>query len=164
MGKFREEFKEFIMRGNVIDMAVGVVVGGAFKAVVDSLVNDIIMPPLGLLIGGVDFSDMKIVLKEAAGETPEVAINIGLLINTIISFLIIALVIFLVVKGINKMRTKAEEARNKRLGIEEEEEEEEAPEPDEKELLGAILTELKKANGESVETEVTEEVLTEETK
>ena len=89
MGKFREEFKEFIMRGNVIDMAVGVVVGGAFKAVVDSLVNDIIMPPLGLLIGGVDFSDMKIVLKEAAGETPEVAINIGLLINTIISFLII---------------------------------------------------------------------------
>lgn len=152
MASLREEFKDFIMRGNVIDMAVGVVVGGAFKGVVDSLVNDIIMPPLGLLIGGVDFSQMKIVLQEAVGETPEVAINIGLLINSIISFLIIALVIFLVIKGINTMKTKAEEARKERLGIEEEPEEEGEPEPDEKELLTAILTELKKANGEEEET------------
>lgn len=143
MGKFREEFKEFIMKGNVIDMAVGVVVGGAFKSVVDSLVNDVIMPPLGLLIGGVDFSQLKIVLKEAVGETPEVAINIGLLINAIISFLIIALVIFVVVKAVNKLRAAAAA----RKGEEETEEEPEA-EPDEKELLGAILLELKRANGE----------------
>lgn len=148
MGKFKDEFKEFILKGNMIDMAVGIVVGGAFKSVIDSLVNDIIMPPLGLLVGGVDFSQIKIVLKEAAGETPEVSMNIGVLINTIISFLLIGLVIFTVVKGINSMRAKAEAARKRRLGIVDEEEE---AEPTDTELLNAILIELKRANGETVE-------------
>lgn len=151
MGKFKDEFRDFIMRGNVIDMAVGVVVGGAFKAVVDSLVNDIIMPPLGVLIGGVDFSQLKIVLKQAVGDKPEVAIGIGLLINKIISFLIIALVIFLVVKGISTVREKAEEARKLREGVVEEAAEEAPAEPTEKEILAEILAEIKKSNGESKE-------------
>jgi len=109
-----KEFKEFAMRGSVIDLAVGVVIGGAFGKIVTSLVDDIIMPPLGFILGGVDFSDMKVVLTEAneAAGTTEVAINYGNFINIIIQFLIIAFCIFMVIKGINAMKREepAEEA------------------------------------------------------
>lgn len=107
-----KEFKEFAMRGSVIDLAVGVVIGGAFGKIVTSLVDDIIMPPLGFILGGIDFSDMKVVLTEAneAAGTTEVAINYGNFINIIIQFLIIAFCIFMVIKGINSLkRAKPEE-------------------------------------------------------
>ena len=110
-----KEFKEFAMRGNVIDLAVGVVIGGAFGKIVTSLVNDVIMPPIGLLTGGVDFADKKWVLKAADNTDPahkvaEVAVNYGMFINTLIQFLIIAFAIFLVVKAINRVSRKEEAA------------------------------------------------------
>ena len=109
------EFKEFIARGNAIDLAVGVVIGGAFGKIVTSLVDKIIMPPIGLLLGGVDFSKWAITLKaaavDAAGkEVPAVMLGIGDFLNAIIQFLIIALAIFMVVKAINRMRKPAEAA------------------------------------------------------
>jgi large conductance mechanosensitive channel len=102
------EFKEFIARGNVVDLAVGVVIGGAFGKIVDSFVNQIIMPVVGLITGGVDFSAQKIVLKAAEGDVAEVAIGYGAFINTIISFIIIAFAIFMMVKVINRIRKPAE--------------------------------------------------------
>lgn len=103
---FASEFKEFIARGNVVDLAVGVVIGGAFGKIVTSLVDQIVMPPIGLVTGGIDFSQMRLVLKAAdpAAKKAEVAIQYGAFINTIIQFLIIALVIFMVVKVINSIR------------------------------------------------------------
>ncbi|WP_243047947.1 large-conductance mechanosensitive channel protein MscL [Dyella sp. RRB7] len=110
-----KEFKEFAMRGNVIDLAVGVVIGGAFGKIVTSLVDQIIMPPIGLLTGGIDFSQKKWVLKAADNSDPahkvaEVAIGYGTFINTLIQFLIIAFAIFLVVKAINKLTRRQEAA------------------------------------------------------
>jgi large conductance mechanosensitive channel len=110
-----KEFKEFAMRGNVIDLAVGVVIGGAFGKIVTSLVDQIIMPPIGLITGGIDFSQMKWVLKPADNSDPahkiaEVAIGYGTFINTLIQFIIIAFAIFLVVKAINKLTRRAEAA------------------------------------------------------
>lgn len=102
--KFFDEFKKFAFKGNVIDMAVGVVIGNVFGKIVSSLVNDIIMPPVGMLIGGVDFTELKVVLKEAAGDVPAVSINYGNFIQTIIDFLIVALSIFICVRLINKAR------------------------------------------------------------
>ncbi|ACT94701.1 large-conductance mechanosensitive channel protein MscL [Dyadobacter fermentans] len=99
-----QEFKTFIAKGNVLDLAVGVVIGAAFGKITTSLVEDIINPVLGLIIGGVDFTQLKIVLKEAVGETPEVAIKYGNFIQTMIQFLIIAWVIFLIVKLANRLR------------------------------------------------------------
>ena len=115
MKKFFEEFKTFAMRGNVIDLAVGVVIGGAFGKITTSIVNDIIMPVIGVITGGVNFSDWKIVLKQAvleAGEIvkPEVAITFGNTIAVILDFIIIALAVFCMVKGINKLHKKKEEA------------------------------------------------------
>ena len=110
MKKFMQEFKEFISRGNVVDMAVGVVVGSAFTAIVNSLVKDVIMPFIGWLIGGIDFADFKIVLAPAQGDVAEVAILYGNFINQVINFLILAFVVFSVVKVINSMRRKKEEA------------------------------------------------------
>ena len=109
------EFKEFAMRGNVIDLAVGVVIGAAFGKIVTALVDKVIMPPIGLLIGGVDFSRLSIVLKEAtvdaAGqEVPAVVLAYDEFFNALIQFIIIAFAIFLVVKAINRMRKPAEEA------------------------------------------------------
>ena len=104
-----QEFKAFAMRGNVVDMAVGVVVGGAFGKITTSLVNDVIMPPIGILLGGVDFSSLSIELIAATDKAPAVAINYGLFINSMINFLIIAFAIFMVVKGINSMKKKEEE-------------------------------------------------------
>ncbi|MBE2894720.1 large-conductance mechanosensitive channel protein MscL [Spirabiliibacterium falconis] len=99
-----KEFREFAMRGNVVDMAVGVVIGGAFGKIVSSFVGDVIMPVLGLLTGGVDFKDLNIVLKAAVGETPAVTLNYGAFIQTVFDFVIIAFAIFMVIKGLNKMK------------------------------------------------------------
>jgi large conductance mechanosensitive channel len=103
------EFREFIARGNVVDLAIGVVIGGAFGKIVTSLVGDLIMPPIGLVLGGIDFSSLKIVLKPAnlAAKSAEVAIRYGVFIDTILEFLIVAAAIFLVVKAINSVRRQA---------------------------------------------------------
>ena len=116
MKKFLEEFKAFAMRGNVIDMAVGVVIGGAFGGITTSIVNDIIMPFVSLLTAGISFSDWKWVLKQAvldaegAEVAAEVAVKFGNLISVLLNFIIVAFVIFCVVKAINKMHKKEEEA------------------------------------------------------
>ncbi len=102
-----KEFREFISRGNVIDLAVGVIIGGAFGAIVKSLVDQVIMPPIGLITGGIDFSALKIVLKPAIGGKPEVAIAYGAFVNTVVTFLIVAFVVFLVVKAVNRLRREA---------------------------------------------------------
>ncbi len=101
-----KDFRDFIARGNVVDLAVGVIIGGAFGAIVKSLVDQVIMPPIGLLTGGIDFSQLKIVLKAAdeAAKKPEVAILYGSFLNTVITFLIIAVVIFAMVRAITKLR------------------------------------------------------------
>ena len=114
MPKFFEDFKKFAMRGNMMDMAVGVIIGGAFGKIVSSFVSDIIMPPLGFLIGGVDFKDLSLLLKpeqlNAAGEitTPAVSFNYGMFIQNIIDFLIIAFAVFMMVKLTNKLAKKKE--------------------------------------------------------
>lgn len=110
-----KEFKEFAMRGNVLDMAVGIVIGAAFGKIVTSLVSDVIMPPIGLVTGGIDFSAMKLVLKPGDDSDPkhkiaEVAINYGSFINTILTFIIIAFAIFLLVKMVNRLQQKKEDA------------------------------------------------------
>ncbi len=104
------EFKDFAMRGNVVDMAVGIVIGGAFGKIVSSFVADVLMPPIGLALGGVDFSGLAVTLQEAAGEVEAVTLNYGTFIQTVIDFLIIAFAIFLVVKAMNSMKKKEEEA------------------------------------------------------
>ncbi len=106
MSAFFSEFKKFISRGSVIDMAAGIVIGGSFTAIVNSLVNDIIMPIVGLLIGGVDFASLKIVLKEATETAEAVTVNYGIFINSIVTFLIVAFVLFCVVKAFNKLKEK----------------------------------------------------------
>ncbi len=105
-----KEFKEFAMRGSVVDMAVGIVIGGAFKTIISSFVADILMPPIGLLLGGVDFSDLAITLKEASGEVAAVTMNYGVFIQTLVDFIILAFAIFMVVKGLNSLKKKEEEA------------------------------------------------------
>lgn len=107
---FVAEFKAFIARGNVMDMAVGVIIGGAFGKISTSLVNDIIMPVISMLTGGISFDDWKIVLKEAVGETAAVSINYGTFLATILDFLIIALAVFCMIKAINAFHRKKEEA------------------------------------------------------
>lgn len=104
------EFKKFAMRGNVVDMAVGIVIGAAFGKIVSSFVNDVLMPPIGILLGGVDFKDLAIVLKAATEDVAEVTINYGMFIQTVIDFLIIAFAIFMVVKGMNSLKKKEEAA------------------------------------------------------
>jgi large conductance mechanosensitive channel len=104
------EFKSFAMRGNVIDMAVGIVIGGAFGKIVSSFVNDVLMPPIGILVGGMDFKDLAIVLKEASGDVAAVTINYGSFIQTVLDFIIIAFAIFMVVKAMNNLKKKEEEA------------------------------------------------------
>ncbi|MEM7009274.1 MAG: large-conductance mechanosensitive channel protein MscL [Thermodesulfobacteriota bacterium] len=134
-----KEFREFAMRGNVVDMAVGIIIGAAFGTIVKSLVSDVIMPPVGLALGDVDFSNLFSVLKEGtppgpyaalaeATEAGAVTINYGLFINTIISFLIVAFAVFLLIRSINNMKRKEEEAP------------EAPPEPTKEEVL---LTEIR---------------------
>lgn len=118
-----KEFKEFAMRGSVIDLAVGVVIGGAFGKIVSSLVDDVIMPPIGFLTGGVDFSQLKYVITEANAETgaAEVALKYGNFINVIIQFLIIAFCIFIVIKALNSFKKKEEVAAEVPVAISKEE-------------------------------------------
>jgi len=105
-----QEFKKFAMRGNVVDMAVGIIIGVAFGKIVSSFVSDVIMPPLGLLMGGVDFKDLAIVLKEAVGEAPAVVIAYGQFIQTMVDFVIIAFAIFMAIKVMNSLKAKEEAA------------------------------------------------------
>jgi large conductance mechanosensitive channel len=105
-----QEFKQFAIKGNVVDMAVGVIIGAAFGKIVSSLVTDVVMPPIGVLIGGVDFSKLAFTLKEATLTAPVVVISYGKFIQTVVDFTIIAAVIFMVIKGINKMKRKEEAA------------------------------------------------------
>jgi large conductance mechanosensitive channel len=104
MAGMAQEFKAFVMRGNVLDLAVGVVIGAAFGKIVTSFVGDVLMPPIGLFLGGVDFSQLGWVLKPAAGDKPAVVLGIGKFIQSIVDFLIIAFAIFLVVKAVSRMK------------------------------------------------------------
>jgi len=135
-----KEFREFISRGNVIDLAVGIIIGSAFTAIVKSLVNDVVMPPVGLLLAGVDFSSLFVPLDgktydslAAASEAGAATLNYGLFINAVISFLIVAFVVFLVVRSINKMKRQQEE------------EPEKAPPPPRNEILLEEIRDLLKA-------------------
>lgn len=103
-----KEFKQFAMRGNVVDMAVGIIIGGAFGKIVSSFVSDVIMPPIGVLLGGVDFSNLSITIKDATETAPAVILSYGKFINTIIDFIIIAFAIFTVIKGMNSLKKKEE--------------------------------------------------------
>lgn len=103
-----KEFRDFVMRGNVVDLAVGFIMGAAFTGIVNSLVKDVIMPPIGLLLGGVDFSAIAITLKEAADPAEAVAINIGLFVNAVVQFLIIAAVVFFLIRSVNAMMKRLE--------------------------------------------------------
>ena len=105
-----KEFKEFAVKGNVIDMAVGIIIGGAFGKIVSSFVNDVLMPPIGLLMGGVDFADLAFTLKAATEEAGAVMINYGSFIQTVVDFLIVAFAIFMAIKAMNNMKKKEEEA------------------------------------------------------
>ena len=105
-----KEFRTFIMKGNILDLAVAVIIGAAFKSIVTSFVNDILMPPIGMALGGVNFSDIVITLKEAVGEDPAVTMNLGVFIQAIVDFLIVACVIFMIIRAYNKTQKKEEEA------------------------------------------------------
>lgn len=116
MNKILKEFQEFALRGNVVDMAIGIIIGGAFGTIVKSLVNDVLMPPIGLLLGGIDFTNIFTTLKgpaeatlEAAKKAGAVTINWGLFINSMISFLIVAFCVFLIIKAMNEMKKRLEE-------------------------------------------------------
>jgi large conductance mechanosensitive channel len=104
-----KEFKTFAMRGNVMDMAIGIIIGGAFGKIVSSFVSDVIMPPIGMLLGGVDFSNLAITLKQGAEGVEPVMLKYGVFINTVIDFIIIAFAIFMVIKAMNSMKKKEEE-------------------------------------------------------
>jgi large conductance mechanosensitive channel len=113
--KLTKEFREFAVKGNMIDMAVGIIIGGAFGKIVASLVNDVLMPPLGLLVGGMDFTDLKVTLKQATvnelGQAvPAVTLNYGNFVQTFIDFLIIAIVVFIMIKAMNSLKKKEEAA------------------------------------------------------
>ncbi|RUM37393.1 MAG: large conductance mechanosensitive channel protein MscL [Desulfobulbus sp.] len=104
-----QEFKDFAVKGNVVDMAVGIIIGGAFGKIVSSFVADVIMPPIGMLMGGVDFSNLAITLKEAVGDTPAVLLSYGKFIQSMVDFTIVAFAIFMAVKVINNLKKKEEE-------------------------------------------------------
>jgi len=121
--KLLDEFKAFALKGNVVDMAVGIVIGAAFGKIVTSFVNDIIMPPIGMLLGGVNFTDLKYVMSDAIGDKPPVAINYGSFIQVVFDFLIVAFAIFMVIKALSmakrKEETKSEESASPVPGKEE---------------------------------------------
>ena len=105
-----KEFKEFAVKGNVIDMAVGIIIGAAFGKIVSSFVGDVIMPPIGVLVGGIDFTNLALTIKDAHGEIPAVVISYGKFIQTVVDFIIISFSIFIAIKGINSLKRKEEEA------------------------------------------------------
>jgi len=123
-----KEFKEFAVKGNVVDMAVGLIIGAAFGKIVSSFVGDVIMPPIGVLLGGVDFSSLAYIVKEASVEAPAVVISYGIFVQTLIDFTIIAFAIFMVIKAINSIKKNEEETQKL------------PPEPSKEELL---LTEIR---------------------
>ncbi|MBT8359558.1 MAG: large-conductance mechanosensitive channel protein MscL [Desulfobacterales bacterium] len=127
-----QEFKEFAVKGNVVDMAVGIIIGAAFGKIVSSFVGDVIMPPIGVILGGVDFSNLAIILKEAAGDVPAVVISYGKFIQTMIDFTIIAFAVFMAIKAINALKKK------------EEEKPEAPPEPSNEEVLLSEIRDLLK--------------------
>lgn len=104
--KLMQEFKQFALRGNIIDMAVGIIIGAGFSKIVDSAVKDVLMPPLGYIVGGIDFSNLEFVLKGAQGFTPPVTIKYGLFLNAIISFTIMAFAVFMLIRAINALKKK----------------------------------------------------------
>jgi len=124
------EFKSFAIKGNVVDMAVGIIIGAAFGKIISSFVGDVIMPPIGMLLGGVNFADLAFILKEAVGETPAVVIAYGKFVQALVDFIIVAFAIFMAVKGINSMKKKEEAAPS------------EPPKPSKEEVL---LTEIRDA-------------------
>lgn len=105
-----QEFKEFAVKGNAVDMAVGIITGAAFGKIVSSIVDDVVMPPIGVILGGVDFSDLKLVLKDAVGDVPAVTLNWGKFIQTCLDFVIVAFAVFMLVKAINTLKRKQEAA------------------------------------------------------
>jgi large conductance mechanosensitive channel len=135
--KWVDEFKTFAMKGNVVDMAVGIIIGAAFGKIVTSLVNDLIMPPLGVLIGGVDFKDLSVVLKDAVGDTPAVTLNYGNFIQVVFDFSIVAFAIFLIVKTLAMARRRVEHS---------EEKSEKKAEPSKEEVLLTEIRDLLKQN------------------
>jgi len=130
-----KEFREFAVKGNVVDMAVGIIIGGAFGTIVKSLVSDVIMPPVGLLLGGVDFAELVVTLREATADAEAVTLNYGAFINTVISFLVVAWAVFLLVKGMNNLKRKEEQAPA------------EPPAPPKQEVLLEEIRDLLKARG-----------------
>ncbi len=130
--KILKEFQQFAMRGNVIDMAVGIIIGSAFGKIISSLVEDIIMPPIGYLMGGMDFSNLKIILKEATDKAPIVAIKYGVFINVIINFTIVAFAMFMLIRAMNTLKKKEEVAPSA------------PPKPSNQELLLAEIRDLLK--------------------
>ena len=124
------EFKEFAMKGNVVDMAVGIIIGAAFGKIISSFVEDVIMPPIGYLVGGVDFTSLGITLQEAVGDTPAVVLKYGNFLQTVFDFVIVAFAIFMAIKAMNSAKRKEEEAP------------EEPPKPSNEEVL---LTEIRDA-------------------
>lgn len=104
--KLVDEFKSFAMKGNVVDMAVGIIIGAAFGKIIASMVSDVLMPPVGLLIGGVNFTDLKFIMKAAVGENPAVTLNYGNFLQVVLDFLIVAFVVFLMIKAMNATRKK----------------------------------------------------------
>jgi large conductance mechanosensitive channel len=128
-----KEFREFAVKGNVVDMAVGVIIGAAFGKIVSSLVADVIMPPLGLLIGGIDFSHFQMVLREGVDKTPPVALKYGVFLQAIFDFLIIAVAVFLLIKLVNRLRRQHEATPPP------------PPEPPKQELLLAEIRDLLKS-------------------
>lgn len=128
-----KEFKKFAMRGNVADMAVGIIIGAAFGKIVSSFVQDVLMPPIGMLLGGIDFSNFMFTLKDAVGDAPAIVVKYGVFFNTVIDFLIIAFAIFMVVKAMNSMKKQ------------EEEQPAESPKPSNQEVLLAEIRDLLKS-------------------
>ncbi len=146
MKKFFAEFKEFITRGNVLDMAVAVIVGNAFKAIVTALVDNVIMPLISLAVGGLNFTEWKWVLSPAVGDTPEVAVSYGMLIQAVIDFLIVAFCIFVALKVVLAMQTKAKELFEKKQ--EEEQAEEAVAVETQEDILRDIRALLQEKKGE----------------
>ena len=130
-----KEFQDFAVKGNVVDMAVGIIIGGAFGTIVKSLVSDIIMPPVGILMGGIDFSEIVITLQAATAEAEAVTMNIGMFINNLISFMVVAWAVFMLVKGMNSLKKKEEEASS------------EPPAPPKSEVLLEEIRDALKARG-----------------
>jgi len=127
-----KEFREFAMRGNVVDIAIGIVIGAAFGKIVTSFVNDVLMPPIGVMLGGTDFTGLAVTLKQAVGDTAAVTLNYGIFIQTVTDFIIIAFAIFLVVKAMNTLKKKEEAAPA------------EPPKPSAEEILLAEIRDLLK--------------------